>query len=386
MISLLKRIFIKNTDDEAKNRSAYGVLCSSVGIFLNILLFAIKYFAGVISSSIAITADAFNNLSDAGSSFISLIGFKFAGMKPDTKHPFGHGRIEYLSGLGISIAIIVVAFELFTTSIDKIFNPQAVDTSLVAMIILVISICVKLYMFFYNHTIGKKINSAGMKATAMDSVTDSVATFVVLLSMIFTKFTGINIDGYCGILVSLFIMYAGINSAKETLAPLLGTKPDEELVNKVHSLVMSYDIVQGIHDMVVHDYGPGRQIISLHAEVDGSLDIYDIHDEIDIIEKELYDKLSIETTIHMDPIDIHNESTRQTKEEMCKLITNLHKNATIHDFRMVPGHTHTNLIFDVVVPFELKLKDDEIKQKVQEIVSQRWENYFVVLTIDRSYV
>lgn len=386
MISLLRKLFIKNTDDEGKNRRALGVLCSATGIFLNIILFGIKYFAGIISSSIAITADAFNNLSDAGSSFISLIGFKFAGMKPDTKHPFGHGRIEYLSGLGISIAIIVVAFELFTTSIDKIFNPQAVDTSLVAMLILVISICIKMYMFFYNNSIGKKINSAGMKATAMDCVTDSVATFVVLLSMIFTKFTGINIDGYCGILVSLFIMYAGINSAKETLAPLLGTKPDEELVNKVYSHVMSYDIVQGIHDMVVHDYGPGRQIISLHAEVDGSLDIYEIHDAIDIIEKDLYDKLSIETTIHMDPIDIHNESTRQTKEEVRKLITQLHKDATIHDFRMVPGHTHTNLIFDVVVPFELKLKDDEIKKKVQEIVSQRWENYFVVLTIDRSYV
>lgn len=386
MISLLRKLFIKNTDDEGKNRRALGVLCSATGIFLNIILFGIKYFAGIISSSIAITADAFNNLSDAGSSFISLIGFKFAGMKPDTKHPFGHGRIEYLSGLGISIAIIVVAFELFTTSIDKIFNPQAVDTSLVAMLILVISICIKMYMFFYNRSIGKKINSAGMKATAMDCVTDSVATFVVLLSMIFTKFTGINIDGYCGILVSLFIMYAGINSAKETLAPLLGTKPDEELVNKVYSHVMSYDIVQGIHDMVVHDYGPGRQIISLHAEVDGSLDIYEIHDAIDIIEKDLYDKLSIETTIHMDPIDIHNENTRQTKEEVRKLITQLHKDATIHDFRMVPGHTHTNLIFDVVVPFELNLKDDEIKKKVQEIVSQRWGNYFVVLTIDRSYV
>ena len=386
MISLLRKLFIKNTDDEGKNRRALGVLCSATGIFLNIILFGIKYFAGIISSSIAITADAFNNLSDAGSSFISLIGFKFAGMKPDTKHPFGHGRIEYLSGLGISIAIIVVAFELFTTSIDKIFNPQAVDTSLVAMLILVISICIKMYMFFYNNSIGKKINSAGMKATAMDCVTDSVATFVVLLSMIFTKFTGINIDGYCGILVSLFIMYAGINSAKETLAPLLGTKPDEELVNKVYAHAMSYDIVQGIHDLVVHDYGPGRQIISLHAEVDGSLDIYEIHDAIDIIEKDLYDKLSIETTIHMDPIDIHNESTRQTKEEVRKLITQLHKDATIHDFRMVPGHTHTNLIFDVVVPFELKLKDDEIKKKVQEIVSQRWENYFVVLTIDRSYV
>ncbi|MBQ8539521.1 MAG: cation transporter [Ruminococcus sp.] len=386
MISLLRKIFIKNTDDEAKNRRALGVLCSATGIFLNILLFAIKYFAGVISSSIAITADAFNNLSDAGSSFISLIGFKFAGMKPDTKHPFGHGRIEYLSGLGISVAIIVVAFELFTSSIDKIFNPQAVDTSIVAMLILVVSIGIKMYMFFYNNSIGKKINSAGMKATAMDCVTDSVATFVVLLSMIFTRFTGINIDGYCGILVSLFIMYAGINSAKETLAPLLGTKPDEELVGKVYTLVMSYDIVQGIHDMVVHDYGPGRQIISLHAEVDGSIDIYEIHDAIDLIEKDLYEKLSIEATIHMDPIDIHNESTRQTKDEVCKLITELHKDATIHDFRMVPGSTHTNLIFDVVVPFEIKMSDDEIKSKVQQLISNRWKNYFVVLTIDRSYV
>lgn len=386
MISLLKKLFIKNTSDEAKNRRALGVLCSSVGILLNILLFGIKYFAGVISNSIAITADAFNNLSDAGSSFISLIGFKFAGMKPDTKHPFGHGRIEYLSGLGISIAIIVVAFELFTTSLDKILNPQDMDSSLLAMSILVISICVKLYMFFYNRSIGKKINSAGMKATAMDCISDSVATLVVLLSMIFTRFTGINIDGYCGILVSLFIFYAGINSAKETLAPLLGTKPDEELVEKVYSLVMSYDKVHGIHDMVVHDYGPGRQLISLHAEVDGTEDIYEIHDVIDTIEKDLFEKLSVETTIHMDPIDIHNESTRETRDEISKLITKLHREATIHDFRMVPGTTHTNLIFDIVVPFELKMSDDEIKEKVQRIVKERWDNYFVVLTIDRSYV
>ena len=386
MISLLRKLFIKDTADESKNRRALGVLCSSVGIFLNVLLFIGKYFAGVISSSIAITADAFNNLSDAGSSFISLIGFKFAGMKPDTKHPFGHGRIEYLSGLGISIAIIVVAFELFTSSIDKIFHPEKIDTSLLAMVILLVSICVKLYMFFYNRSIGKKINSAGMKATAMDCVTDSVATFVVLLSMIFTKFTGINIDPYCGILVSLFIMYAGITSAKDTLAPLLGTKPDEQLVDNVYSLVMSYDMVHGIHDMVVHDYGPGRQLISLHAEVDGSLDIYDIHDVIDTIEKDLFDKLCVEATIHMDPIDIHNENTRNTKEEVMKLITKLHKDATIHDFRMVPGNTHTNLIFDVVVPFELKMKDDEIKEAVQNIISHRWKNYFVVLTIDRSYV
>ena len=220
----------------------------------------------------------------------------------------------------------------------------------------------------------------------MDCISDSVATLVVLLSMIFTRFTGINIDGYCGILVSLFIFYAGINSAKETLAPLLGTKPDEELVEKVYSLVMSYDKVHGIQDMVVHDYGPGRQLISLHAEVDGTEDIYEIHDVIDTIEKDLFEKLSVETTIHMDPIDIHNESTRETRDEISKLITKLHREATIHDFRMVPGTTHTNLIFDIVVPFELKMSDDEIKEKVQRIVKERWDNYFVVLTIDRSYV
>ena len=386
MISILKKLFIKNKNDESAQRRALGVLCSCVGIFLNIILFAIKYLAGVLSSSIAITADAFNNLSDAGSSFISLIGFKFAGMKPDTNHPFGHGRIEYLSGLGISIAIIVVAFELFKGSLTKIFNPESVESSLVAMIILVVSILVKLYMFLYNNSIGKKINSAGMKATAMDCVTDSVATFVVLLSMIFTKFTGINIDGYCGVLVSLFIFWAGFNSAKETLSPLLGTKPDEELVNKVYSIVMSYPDVHGIHDMVVHDYGPGRQIISLHAEVDGSGDIYVIHDMIDIIEKDLKDKLSIEATIHMDPIDIHNENTKLTKSKMARLITELHKDATIHDFRMVPGKTHTNMIFDVVVPFEIKLTDEQIKTEVQKIVDENFENHFVVLTIDRSYV
>ncbi len=386
MISILKKLFIKDNTDDRKKRSALGVLCSSVGIFLNIVLFAIKYIAGLISNSIAITADAFNNLSDAGSSFISLIGFKFAGMKPDPKHPFGHGRIEYLSGLGISIAIIVVAFELFTSSIDKIFNHQAIDTSYLAMGILVVSICIKMYMFFYNHKIGKDINSAGMKATAMDCVTDSVATAVVLLSMIFTLITGINIDGYCGILVSLFIFYAGINSARETLSPLLGTKPDEELVEKVYSIVMSYDKILGIHDMVVHDYGPGRQLISLHAEVDGKEDIFEIHDVIDTIEKHLYDELSVETTIHMDPIDIHNISTIQTKDKVSQLITQLDKEATIHDFRMVPGTTHTNLIFDVVVPHSIKLSNDQIKKRVQEIISENFENHYVVLTIDRSYV
>lgn len=386
MITLLKKLFIKGNKDEAQNRRALGVLCSSVGIFLNILLFSIKYFAGLISGSIAITADAFNNLSDAGSSFIALIGFKFAGMKPDTKHPFGHGRIEYLSGLGISIAIIVVAVELFTTSIEKVLDPQNFESSPLAMGILIVSICIKMYMFFYNHSIGKKIKSAGMKATAMDCITDSIATFAVLVSMILSYFTDINIDGYCGILVSLFILYAGINSAKDTLAPLLGTKPDEDLVDNIFSIVKSYDVVLGIHDLVVHDYGPGRQIISLHAEVDGTKDIFHVHDIIDNIEKELYDKLSIEATIHMDPIDIHTESVVKTKEELTKLIAEFHKDATIHDFRMVPGTTHTNLIFDVVVPFEVKMNNEEITNAIQQLVSSHWENYNIVMTIDRNYV
>ena len=385
MITILRKLFIKG-DNEAQVRRKTGVLCSAVGIFLNILLFGIKYFAGLISNSIAITADAFNNLSDAGSSLISLIGFKFAGMKPNTKHPFGHGRIEYLSGLGISIAIIVVAVELFTTSVEKIINPEDVESSTLAMIILGISIAVKVYMFCYNRSIGKKINSAGMKATAMDSLTDSVATLVVLISMIVSRFTGLNIDGYCGILVSLFILYAGITSAKETLAPLLGTKPDEELVEKVHSIVLSYDKVYGIHDMVVHDYGPGRQLISLHAEVDGTEDIYEIHDVIDTIERDLFEQLSVETTIHMDPIDIHNEETKETKRKVAQLVTEIHKDANIHDFRRVPGTTHTNLIFDIVVPFECKLSDEEIKEKVQNLVSENFPDHFVVLTIDRSYV
>ncbi len=386
MITLLKKLFIKEDIDSTQGRNKLGVLCSSVGILLNVLLFAGKYIAGVISSSIAITADAFNNLSDAGSSFISLIGFKFAGMKPDTKHPFGHGRIEYLSGLGISIAIIVVGVELFITSVKKVITPQAIESSYLAMGILVVSIAVKLYMFFYNRVIGKKINSASMKATSTDSLSDCVATMAVLVSMIISHLCDINIDAYCGIFVALFILYSGITSAKETIAPLLGTKPDPQLVNEVTNVVLSNEKIYGIHDMIVHDYGPGRQIISLHAEIDGSEDIYEIHDVIDTIEKELYSTLGVETTIHMDPIDIHNESTAQTKETVAMLIKKLHEDATIHDFRMVPGNTHTNLIFDVVVPFELKLSDEQIKEEVQKLISEQWDNYYVVLQIDRSYI
>ena len=275
MITLLSKIFVNGKENE---RQAYGTLCSVVGIMLNVMLFAGKYFAGIISHSIAITADAFNNLSDAGSSFITLIGFRFAGKKPDTEHPFGHGRFEYISGFIVSIAILMMGFELGKSSVSKIIHPVAVETGKLSIIILFISVCVKLYMALYNTRIGKKIDSTAMKATAMDSLSDMVATSVVLLSMLIMKFTCLSIDGISGLLVALFILYAGYNAAKDTLGPLLGQPPKKEFVHEIEDIVLSYEDVVGIHDLVVHDYGPGRCMISLHAEVPGDGDIYKLHD------------------------------------------------------------------------------------------------------------
>lgn len=270
MITLLAKIFIENkNEDETKTRKAYGTLCSVVGILLNILLFAGKYFAGFVSGSIAIMADAFNNLSDAGSSFITLIGFWFAGKKPDIDHPFGHGRFEYLSGLAVAVMILLMGFELAKDSVQKIINPTAVDSGTVTIIILIVSICVKIYMAIYNRSIGKKIDSSAMKATASDSMSDSLATTAVLVSVLVNKFTSVNIDGICGMIVSLFILYAGCNVVKETISPLLGQPPEKEFVDQIYGIVMAHDEIKGIHDLVVHDYGPGRVMISLHTEVSG---------------------------------------------------------------------------------------------------------------------
>lgn len=388
MITVLSKIFLKNAQSmpDGKRRSAYGTLCCCVGIFLNILLFAVKYFAGVISGSIAITADAFNNLSDAGSSVITLAGIQLANKKPDPDHPFGHGRLEYLSALAVSVIIIIVGFELLTSSVDKIRNPQPVEVSVVSVVILALSVLVKGYMFFYNRKIGQKINSAGMKATAMDCVGDSIATMVVLVSTLISYFTDVQIDGWCGILVSLFIMYAGFNSAKEIIGPLLGSLPDKELVEKITSIVLSADEVAGIHDLVVHDYGPGRLMVSLHAEVDGKGDIYMLHDRIDNIERRIADELNCHAVIHMDPVETDNEVVSQMKNKVALAVTQISKDVSIHDFRMVPGDTHTNLIFDAVVPFDVKLSESEVKSEICRIVSEICENCYCVVTIDRSFV
>ena len=291
MITCLAKFWIRESDSEEKKRRVYGTLGAVVGIFLNICLFVGKYLAGFLSGSIAIMADAFNNLSDAGSSFISLIGFVFSGKKPDLDHPFGHGRIEYLAGLGVSFLILLMGVELAKNSVQKILHPVSVQISTLSIAVLSASILVKLYMAYYNHAIGKKIRSATMAATATDSLSDAAATTVVLLAMLFLAVTGINIDGYCGILVAVFILAAGIGAAKETVSPLLGQAPDPEFVKEIKELVMQHEEVLGIHDMAVHDYGPGRVMVSLHAEVSGDGNIYELHDLIDQIERELKEKL-----------------------------------------------------------------------------------------------
>lgn len=386
MITCLAKFWIRESDSEEKKRRVYGTLGAVVGIFLNICLFTGKYLAGFLSGSIAIMADAFNNLSDAGSSFISLIGFVFSGKKPDLDHPFGHGRIEYLAGLGVSFLILLMGVELAKNSVQKILHPVSVQISTLSIAVLSVSILVKLYMAYYNHAIGKKIRSATMAATATDSLSDAAATTVVLLAMLFLSVTGINIDGYCGILVAVFILAAGIGAAKETVSPLLGQAPDPEFVKEIKELVMQHEEVLGIHDMAVHDYGPGRVMVSLHAEVSGDGNIYELHDLIDRIERELKENLHCETVIHMDPIDVGNEKTVEMKEEMVKLVKAIDERLTIHDFRMVTGTTHHNMIFDVVIPADFKLSQEELKDIIQKKVWEKWPDYYVVIDVDTAYV
>lgn len=385
MITLLSNLFIKNKS-EMKNptvRQAYGMLCGGVGIFLNLMLFAGKFLAGLLSSSIAITADAFNNLSDAGSSIITLLGFKIAGQKPDPEHPFGHGRVEYISGLGVSVLILLMGIELVKGSVSKIIHPEELTFSPVIIVILLASILVKCYMFYYNRTLGKKLDSAVMSATAMDSISDCLATTVVLIATLVGHFTSITIDGWCGLLVGLFICRAGIMAAKETIGPLLGQPPSPEFVEQVSNIVMSYEEVIGLHDLIVHDYGPGRVLISLHAEVPADGDILTLHDVIDTIEQELKTTLNCHAVIHMDPVQVGDEETDRLKAMVKDIIAQIDSSLTIHDFRIVTGPTHTNLIFDVVTPFDFRLTDSELTALIQEKVKQENPGYFTVIQVDK---
>lgn len=385
MVTLLAKFFIREDDDKSKVRQRYGMLCGILGIVLNVLLFIGKFVAGKLSSSVAIMADAVNNLSDAGSSFVTLIGFKLAGQKPDTEHPYGHGRMEYISGLIVAAAILLMGYELVKESIGKILNPQETEFSGLVAMILLVSIAMKVYMFFYNYSVAKKIDSAAMSATAKDSLSDSVATGVVLLTMLVGHYTNLHIDGYCGLLVAMLIFYAGYTAAKDTLNPLLGQKASEEFEQEIEDIVMAHEEVCGIHDLFVHDYGPGRQIISLHAEVSADSDIMVIHDVIDNIENELRLKLGCDATIHMDPVVTNDIRVSETKETVIEIVKAMDERLTIHDFRMVEGPSHTNLIFDVVAPFNFRLNDEElVKEIFANVQKSLGTTYFTVIKVDKK--
>ncbi|MBQ8496577.1 MAG: cation transporter [Clostridia bacterium] len=388
MVSLLSKIFIKKPESltaEAK-REKYGVLCGTLGIALNLFLFAVKIFAGLLSGAISIVADALNNLSDAGSSLVTMLGFKLAAKKPDVHHPFGHGRFEYVSGLFVSMLILLVGFELGKTSIEKIFSPEEIVFSWLSIAILAISIAVKLYMAYYNRIFGKKLASTAMEATAVDALSDSVATSVVLICMLISRFTDANLDAWCGLAVSAFILYSGIRSVKETMDPLLGEPPTEEFVKQIENIVKECPHVCGIHDLMVHDYGPGRRVISLHAEVPANSDLLEIHDAIDNTEKRLHESLHCDAVIHMDPIQTDNALVAETRAKVETLLKILDERISIHDFRMVTGNTHTNVIFDAVLPYDLPYSDKEAHRKITELVRTLDGNYFAVVEIDKGYI
>lgn len=388
MTELLIRLFIRDKDNvqDPTVRQQYGTLSGLTGICLNILLFLGKLVAGTVSGSIAITADAFNNLSDAGSSVVTLIGFRLAGQKPDRHHPFGHGRVEYLSGLAVSVVILLMGFELGKTSFEKILSPAPVEFSLLPVIILPVSIVVKGWMYFFNRKLGKKLDSAAMMATAADSLSDMVSTGVVLLGTLIGHFFNIQLDGWLGILVAVFILYTGYNSMKDTIDPLLGRAPDPELVDGIRRRVLAPPEILGLHDLIVHDYGPGRLFASLHAEVDKNGDISAIHDVIDRVERQILHELGCEVCIHMDPIAVGDRKTAECRTMMARLLAGLDPRLTMHDFRITSGPDHTNLIFDVVRPLDSSYTSEELEERIRQAVTALEGNYYAVITVDTPRV
>ena len=388
MVDLLVKAFISRPDDweDPEIRQRYGLLTGGVGIALNLLLSLGKFLAGVLTGSIAITADAFNNLSDAGSSVVTLAGFQMAAKRADDDHPFGHGRMEYISGLIVAGAILLVGVELVKSSVEKILRPEEIAFSWASVGILCAAILVKLWMFHFNRTLGRRIGSAAMGATAADSLSDAAATSAVLLGTLVGGLTGLHIDGWVGLLVAAFILRAGWGAARDTLDPLLGQSPDPKLVEDIEQTVLAHELVSGIHDLIVHDYGPGRRMVSLHAEVPMDADMLAVHDIIDDIERELKEKFCIEAVIHMDPIATRDPRTNALKEQVAELVREVDPAMTIHDFRMTQGPHHQNLIFDVVAPHRCPLSDEEVKARIGKLVAGLSGGpYFAVVSIDRAY-
>ena len=387
MTKLLIKLFVPDADrvQDGAVRQRYGRLGGGVGIAVNLLLFLMKLLAGWMTASIAVVADAFNNLTDAGTSIVTLVGFHLAGQEADEEHPFGHGRMEYLAGLVVSLVILLVGFELGKSSVTKIFAPEPVSFSWLSVAILLAAVLVKLWLHAFDRTLSRRIDSAALAAAAADSISDAVATAVVLVSSLAGFWLDVRIDGYVGVAVALFILKAGWDAAKDTLDPLLGRPMDPELAEDIDRLVLDHPYILGIHDLVYHDYGPGRAMMSFHAEVPADADLLAVHDVIDHIERELKQRNQIETVIHMDPI-VQDESTEQLRAQVETLAKEMGEALTIHDFRITAGPIHTNLLFDVVVPYGFSMTDSQVKKELAGRIRALSETYYPVIEVDRSYV
>lgn len=388
MTNILIRLFIRDKDNtkDSKVRGKYGMLSSITGIIVNILLSIFKLTIGIISNSMSIISDALNNVTDAGSSVVTMIGFKMSQKEVDSDHPWGHGRMEYITAFIVDILIILVGVELFQNSIDKIIHPEVPDVSTVTIILLVVAILVKLWLFLFYKKIAKMIDSSAIRATAYDSISDSVSTLVVLASAIVAKFSGVSIDGYASIFVSIFILFTGFKALKETVDILLGGKPDEEFIKEIIEFTQKYTMISGIHDIMVHDYGPGRQIVSFHAEVPADCDICKAHDVIDELEQELYKEFKCITTIHMDPIVVNDDKISEMKQLIENMIKNIDEEYSIHDFRMTDGGSRINLIFDLVVPRDKKIDKENLDKEVKNRIKEIDKKYFAVIKIEHSFV
>ena len=387
MTNFLIKLFIKDKNvKDPKVRTKYGTLSSLTGIVVNFILSITKVTIGIISSSMSIISDGLNNITDAGSSVITMIGFKMSQKKVDDDHPWGHGRMEYIAAFIVDMLIVLVGIELFKSSIDKIINPVMPDISTITITILVIAIIAKLWLFFFYNKIAKTINSEAIKGNAYDSISDVISTFVVLMSAIVAKFANISIDGYVSILVSIFILFTGFKALKETVDILLGSKPDPELVKGIEEFTKKYDMIVGIHDMMIHDYGPGRKIVSFHAEVPANSDICLAHDIIDQMEQDIYEEFNCITTIHMDPIEVDDEEINKMREITEKIVKEINENYSIHDFRMTNGGGRINLIFDLVIPREEKVDSDKLKVQVQQKIHSENPKYYAVPKVECSYV
>ncbi len=388
MTNFLIRIFVGKDADpgDAKTRGKYAALAGLTGILLNVLLFVGKLVLGILAGSVAIIADAFNNISDAGSSVVTLIGFRLANKPVDKEHPLGHGRLEYVSGFIVDMLIVLVGFELFKSSIEKIINPALPQVGKATVSLLCSAILVKVWLFFFYKKIGKTIRSSSIKAAAFDSLSDCIATTLVLLSAIVAKFSGFGIDGYAGILVAVFILFTGIKAAKETIDLLLGSPPDPAFIDSIYEFVKDYPSIVGIHDVIVHDYGPGRQIVSFHAEVPSDSDINVAHEEVDKLEREMHEKFGCIVTVHLDPIVMNDPMVNKMYEVAKSVIQSIDPVFSLHDFRMTMGETNLNLIFDLVVPVDCKRKPEEIEAQVVNEIQAQVPNCFCVIRVEHPFV